>query len=255
MATFVLVHGGGHGAWCWDRVVPALRDAGHEVHVPVLTGVGERFCELTPDVGLSTHIDDIVALFETENLRDVILVGHSYGGTVITGVAGRLPGRIRELVFLDAPHPRNGECLCDASPGGLAVFEAMLREEDGVALTLYPEPHILAAFGLVEQADVDWAMQNLTPHPMKCFTERLDIDDELVDAIPRTSIDCVETLARRDPEITRRAKQADRCWEIDTGHDLMISEPRATAEMLLKIAAEPASKRDRDESAESGDRA
>jgi len=236
MATFVLVHGGGHGAWCWERLTPLLQQAGHEVHIPVLTGVGERYDELTAQTGLKTHIDDVVSLFETEDLQHVILVGHSYGGTVITGVAGRIAERIAELVFLDAPHPRNGECLCDASPGGLAVFKAMLREEDGVELTLYPEPDILAAFGLVEQEDIDWAMRHLTPHPMKCFTETLDIDDAVVDAIPRASIDCVETLARRDPEITRRAKQADRCWEIETGHDLMITEPRAVADILLEIA-------------------
>lgn len=236
MATFVLVHGGGHGAWCWDRLTPLLQQVGHQVYVPVLTGVGERYAELTVQTGLKTHIDDVALLFETEDLKNVILVGHSYGGTVITGAAGLIADRIAELVFLDAPHPRNGECLCDASPGGLAVFKAMLREEDGVELTLYPEPDILAAFGLVDQEHIDWAMRHLTPHPMKCFTEPLEIDNAVVDAIPRASIDCVETLARRDPEITRRAKQADRCWEIDTGHDLMITEPRAVADILSEIA-------------------
>jgi pimeloyl-ACP methyl ester carboxylesterase len=244
MAIFVLVHGGGHGAWCWERLVPLLREAGHEVHTPILTGVGERFAELTPEVGLSTHIEDVVRLFEAEDLREVILVGHSYGGTVITGVAGRMPERIRELVFLDAPHPRHGENLCDASPGGLEVFEALKREVDGVELTLFPEKDIIAAFGLIDPTDIDWAAQHLTPHPMRCFLDRLDLaDPAAVDAIPRTSIDCVETLARRGPEIVRRAKAADRCYEIDTGHDLMITEPRKTADMLLEIARNPATKR------------
>jgi len=192
---------------------------------------------------LGTHIEDIVDLFETKNLQDVILAGHSYGGTVITGVAGRVPGRISELVFLDAPQPRNGESLCDASPGGLAVFEEKRRLVDGVELTLFPEPEIIGAFGLVEPEDVEWATRHLTPHPMRCFTEKLNIDDAAVSAIPRTSIDCVETLERRDPEIMARAKAADRCWEIDTGHDLMISEPAATAEMLLEIGRQPAAKR------------
>jgi len=244
MATFVLVHGGGHGAWCWDRLVPLLRDAGHEVYTPVLTGVGERFGELTADVGLGTHIDDVTRLLEAEYLNDVILGGHSYGGTVITGVAGRVPHRIRELVFLDAPHPRNGENLCDASPGGLEVFEALLREVDGVALTLFPEKEIVAAFGLTEPEDLEWAMQHLTPHPMRCFLERLDLADEAaVNAIPRSSIDCIVTLTRRDSEIIARAKLADRCFEIDTGHDLMITEPRKLADMLLEIADKRARKR------------
>jgi len=240
MATFVLVHGGGHGAWCWERLVPLLADAGHRVFTPVLTGVGERFAELTVDVGLETHIDDVVALFEAEKLADVILCGHSYGGTVITGVAGRVPERIRELVFLDAPHPRHGEDLCDASPGGLSVFEQLRREVDGVDLTLFPEPGIIAAFGLTDPADVEWAMQHLTPHPMKCFLERLDLADPArVAAIPRTSIDCKETLERRGAMIRERAKAADRCYEIDTGHDLMITRPRELAEMLLEIAGIP----------------
>lgn len=254
MAIFVLVHGGGHGAWCWDRVVPLLRKAGHGVHVPTLTGVGERFDELTADVGLATHVEDIVDLFESADLREAILVGHSYGGTVITGAAGRIGHRIAELVFLDAPHPRNGENLCDASPGGLAVFEAAMQKQDGVPLTLFPDEALLAAFGLVEPADAAWAMQHLTPHPTRCFLDRLDIADEAaLAAIPRTSVDCVETLARRGPEIRARAKAADRCYEIDTGHDLMISEPVRTAEILLEIAARPLGKRSRDESQGDGE--
>lgn len=244
MTTFVLVHGGGHGAWCWERLVPLLREAGHEVYTPVLTGVGERFDELSADVGLGSHIDDVVDLLDAEDLDDVILAGHSYGGTVITGVTARVPERIRELVFLDAPQPRGGENLCDASPGGLEVFEALLREVDGVALTLFPERDIVAAFGLTDPSDADWAMQYLTPHPMRCFLDRLDLGDEAaVDAIPRTSIDCIETLTRRGPEIVRRAKAADRCYEIDTGHDLMITKPRQLADMLLEIADNPATKR------------
>jgi len=244
MATFVLVHGGGHGAWCWERLVPLLAGAGHEVHTPVLTGIGERFSELTPEVGLTTHIADVVQLFESENLADVILAGHSYGGTVITGVAGRVPDRIRELVFLDAPHPRGGENLCDASPGGLEVFERLKRDVDGITLTLFPEPDVVVAFGLVKPDDLEWAMQHLTPHPMQCFLDRLDpAIDEAIAAIPRTSIDCIETLERRGAVIVERAKAADRCYEIDTGHDLMITRPRETADLLLEIAANPASKR------------
>jgi pimeloyl-ACP methyl ester carboxylesterase len=244
MAAFVLVHGGGHGAWCWDRLVPLLTAEGHAVHTPVLTGVGERFGEVTADTGLETHIDDVVGLFEAENLADVILCGHSYGGTVITGVAGRVPQRIRELVFLDAPHPRHGENLCDASPGALPVFEAMKRDVDGVALTLFPAPDLAAAFGLTEPEDVAWAMPRLTPHPMRCFLDRLDLaDPAAVESIPRTSIDCLETLERRGAVILERAKAADRCYEIDTGHDLMITKPRETTEMLLEIAGKVAKKR------------
>ena len=109
MATFVLVHGGWHGGWCWQKVIPFLEAAGHEVYAPTLTGLAERASELSPDVGLDTHIQDIVGLLQEKNLHGVILVGHSYGGMVITGVADRLPGRLAHLVYLDALVPQNGD--------------------------------------------------------------------------------------------------------------------------------------------------
>src|SRR3954453_21148411 len=102
MATFVLVHGAWHGGWCWRRVAPLLRVAGHAVYTPTLTGLGERAHLLTREVGLETHIRDTVNVLECEELNDVILVGHSYGGIVITGTAERAPERVGHLVYLDA---------------------------------------------------------------------------------------------------------------------------------------------------------
>src|SRR5262245_3014748 len=99
-ATFVLVPGGGHGGRCYRRVARILRAEGHDVYAPTMTGVGERAHLLSADIDLDTHIRDIVAVLEFEDLRDVILVGHSYGGMVITGVADRAPGRVGRLVFL-----------------------------------------------------------------------------------------------------------------------------------------------------------
>jgi len=246
MATFVLVHGGGHGAWCWDRLAPLLTGQGHAVHTPVLTGVGERAGELTPAVNLSTHIADVCALIEREGLRDVILCGHSYGGMVITGIAGRLPGRIAELVFLDAPHPRDGESLADASPGMRPAIEPALRTVDGVQLCLFPDERSLAVYGLTDPADVAWAMAHLTPHPWACMIEPLRLEHpDAMRAIPRTSIDCRESAGRRAPEMNARAKAADRCLELDTGHDLMITAPDELAAMLGEIAAHPATPRPR----------
>jgi len=239
VAIFVLVHGGGHGAWCWERLTPLLREAGHQVHTPVLTGVGERFAEVTPDTSLSTHIADVVALIEDDDLTDVVLVGHSYGCMVITGVAGRIPGRIAELVFLDGPHPRYGETLADASPGMREVLGPQVREIDGVKLCLFPDDRTMDIYGLRKPEDVEWARRHLTPHPWNCFVEPLDLEDDAgMRAISRTSIDCLESGARRDPVMNERAKLADRCLEIDTGHDLMITEPRKLADMLLQIANE-----------------
>ena len=111
MATFVLVHGAWHGSWCWKRVRTALHARGHEVFTPTLTGVAERSHLLSPDVNLSTHIQDVVNLMQWEELSDVVLCGHSYGGCVISGVADRMPSRLRALVYLDAFVLASGQSL------------------------------------------------------------------------------------------------------------------------------------------------
>ena len=122
MATYVLVHGGGHGGWCYEKVARRLRAAGHEVYAPTLTGCGERSHLAVPAVDLDLHIRDVVQLLHFEDLRDVILVGHSYGGMVITGIADRAADRIGKLVYLDAANPTNGQSLVDvAGPSDQAV--------------------------------------------------------------------------------------------------------------------------------------
>jgi pimeloyl-ACP methyl ester carboxylesterase len=113
--TFVLVHGAWHGGWCWKKVTPLLRAAGHEVFAPTLTGLGERSHLLTRDVGLDTHITDIEQVLEYEDLRNVVLVGHSYAGMVITGVGDRAADRIGQLVYVDAFLPEHGKALTDYS--------------------------------------------------------------------------------------------------------------------------------------------
>lgn len=116
MATYVLVSGACHGGWCWRRVVPRLRAAGHEVYAPTLTGLGERAHLLSPDVGLETHAQDVAGVLEYEGLRDVVLVGHSYGGMAITAAAELAAERLAHLVYLDAFVPRDGERLLDFLP-------------------------------------------------------------------------------------------------------------------------------------------
>lgn len=236
MATYVLVHGAGHGGWCYQRVARLLRAAGHEVHTPSLTGLGERAHLLTPDVGLDTHIADIVSLLEHEDLHDVILAGHSYGGIVITGAADRALSRIAQLVYLDAAILHDGESLHGVTPAIAAMHEGM-KTANGVDLVLWPDDPIAhAIYGVTDEADWAWMRARLHPHPWRTFTDTLRLaDPDAVARLPRTVINCPATLAKRAGESLDRYRVGDRVWEIDTGHDLMITEPGQTAEMLLRL--------------------
>ncbi len=241
MATYVLVHGGGHGGWCWQRISPLLRAAGHEVHAPTLTGLGERAHLLDPDVDLDTHVTDVVDVLHYEDLRGVILVGHSYGGMVITGVADRALSRVGHLVYLDAARPRDGESMLDVAPK--ALMEEQYRSHgvvDGVDLVLFPGTDPLGFFGVSDPEAMAWMYPRLTPHPWKTFAQPIRVvNQEAVDRIPRTNINCTLTLRIREEQggTVERALEADQVWEIDTGHDLMITEPQAVADMLLRLAS------------------
>ena len=238
MATFVLVHGGGHGGWCYNKLTPLLRAAGHEVYSPTLTGLGERKHLLNPGVDLDTQITDVVNLLEYEDLTDVILLGHSYGGMVITGVADRALGRIGKLVYLDAAHPKNGESLADVAAAAMAMAGNEMRVVDGVELVLFADSEAVAMYGVTDPADVAWMTPKLTPHPWKCFTTKLRLADEAaVRRLPRFNINCTQALRFSDEAARARQLDGDRNFEIDTGHDLMITEPRAVADTLLEVAA------------------
>ena len=239
MATYVLVHGGGHGGWCYQRVARLLRAEGHEVYAPTLTGLGERAHLLSPAIDLDLHIQDIVAVLHYEDLRDVILVGHSYGGMVITGVADRASDRIGKVVYLDAANPVNGQSLVDVAGPIIETTRPMGETVDGVELVLLPAPEAGLFYGVTDSDDVAWMADRLTGHPWRCFEQKLELtNEEALWALPQYHIVCTSTLATRDPELMERARQAGRLWAIDTGHDLMLTEPEAVADALLQVAAD-----------------
>ena len=134
MTTFVLVAGAWHGGWCWQRVAQALRQQGHDVYTPSLTGVADRAHLIGPDVTLSTHINDICGIIESYNLTDVVLCGHSYAGLIITGVADQHPDRLRALVYLDALVPEDGQSMFDTIPDEIA--QGFIDQAASAALTL-----------------------------------------------------------------------------------------------------------------------
>jgi len=156
-STYVLVHGAWHGGWCWKKVAPALRAAGHEVYTPTLTGLGERAHLANPAIDLAMHIADVVNLLEAEELDKVVLVGHSYGGMVVTGVADRAASRLRRVVYLDAFLPENGKCLLDY----LHPDRRNLINQGQIGG--YVDPLPLEIFGVTDREDVAWA----TRHEMR----------------------------------------------------------------------------------------
>ena len=238
MATYVLVHGGGHGGWCYQRVARLLRAQGHEVLTPTLTGLGERAHLLDDRVDLYRHVTDVAAVLRFEDLRDVVLVGHSYGGMVITGTADREADRVGRLVYLDAATPVNGESLVDVAGPVINAVRPMGTVVDDIELVLLPGPDAGLLYGVTDPADLAWMADRLTPHPWKCFEQPLVLGNEdALWAIPQYHIVCTSTLPTRDRDQMALARAEGRLWDIDTGHDLMITEPEKTADALLQVAA------------------
>ena len=237
MATYLLVHGGWHGGWCWRRVAEILRTAGHEVFTPTLTGLGERAHLLNPEIDLETHIQDVVGVLKWEDLRDVILVGHSYAGMIITAVAEHAAERLAHLVYLDAFVPKDGEALTDLiGPEFLATFTERVRAE-GEGWRLPPLP--LEVLGITEEADKQWMQPKLVDQPFKSFTQPVHLGGgEAAGQLPRTFIYCNQPAIGPYDQFAERAR-AETGWryrEIATGHFPMVTAPQRTADRLLELA-------------------
>jgi pimeloyl-ACP methyl ester carboxylesterase len=203
-----------------------------------MTGLGERSHLLRPDIDLDMHIHDIVAVLHYEDLRDVILVGHSYGGMVITGVGDRATDRVGRLVYLDAATPVNGQSLLDVAGPIIEATRPLGKVVDGVELVLLPGAEAGRFYGVEDPLDLAWMDDRLAGHPWKCFEQRLELTNEdALWAIPQYHIVCTSTLATRDPEQMAAARAEGRLWDIDTGHDLMITEPERVAAALSEVAA------------------
>ena len=239
-ATYVLVPGGGHGAWCYEPVKRLLEEAGQTVYAVSLPGVGERADELTADTELDAHISAVSDFILEHDLHDVILVGHSYGGMVITGAADRVPERIKNIVYLDAVHLSDGQSLLDAQP--LVQYVPAVsqpRTIDGVEVNLYPDDDTITFLGLTEPVDVLFAEEHLTPHPWKTFTDTLHLENpDIVSEVGKTDIYTKTTLDGLLQTGIVTEDEARNAMVIDTGHDLMITEPELTADMLLNTAAQ-----------------
>ncbi|MET0234199.1 MAG: alpha/beta hydrolase [Kibdelosporangium sp.] len=240
MSTFLLVHGAWHTGGCWERVVPLLETAGHRVLAPSLTGHGDKAHLLSPEVGLDTHVDDIVTLINDEHLTEVILVGHSYAGLVISSVSNQVPDRIAHLVYLDAMVPQDGETAVDIQPMTQHLIDAAAKSGTGwriPPLPAQPPPHGL--FGVTDPADLAWLQGMLSDQAVRCFQQPVRLDNPAANTIPRTHIHCVgatpEGIARRPVPAIQPNGSPSQVWELPTGHDCMITTPTELSELLSKL--------------------
>jgi len=230
--TFVLIHGAWHGGWAWRRVAPLLRRAGHEVYAPSLTGLGDRAHLARHDIDLELHIQDVVSLLEMEDLNDVILLGHSYGGMVVTGAADRVPQRVRRLVYLDAFVPENGKCALDyVVPERAAGMRAA-----GQASGMVPPPP-LSLWGLTDPQDIAWARPREVMQPFHTMAQPIRLSNQAaLERIAKTFIYCSKPATGTFDQFAEKYRE-DSAWrfhEIETGHDAMILKPQALASILLK---------------------
>jgi pimeloyl-ACP methyl ester carboxylesterase len=234
----VLVHGAWHGGWCWRDVVPPLIAAGHTVHVPTLTGLGDRRHLARPGIDLELHARDLQALFEMEDLNDVTLVGHSYAGFIISLLAERARARLRRLVYLDAFVPENGKCVLDY------IHPPQRRQallDSGVA-SGFAAPVPLAALGVVKPEDLRWVQPRIVPQPFETFRQPIALSRPAGEGLPRTYIACTSPPSGSFGQFAERVKTVPG-WdlqELATGHDAMVIAPSLLAESLLLTASQPA---------------
>jgi pimeloyl-ACP methyl ester carboxylesterase len=237
--TFVLVHGAWHGGWCWRRVADILGASGYRVFAPSLTGLGDRAHLFSEDISLETHVRDIVSLVEAEELNDFVLVGHSYAGLVISGVADILRDRVSHYVYLDGTVPD------DMSPGvstgwsdtnSQDLREARLKSvrEQGNGVALPPPPP--NAFAVAEPSDAAWVQRRLRPMPLQTYLGKISFKNHGSAGLRRTYIAAIKPLYLPLVATHERIK-ADKSWSyitIETGHDMMVMAPSELAALLMQ---------------------
>jgi pimeloyl-ACP methyl ester carboxylesterase len=234
MATFVVAHGAWSAGWAWKKMRPRLRDRGHELFTPTYTGLGERAHLVSKDVDLETHIQDIRGVLAMEDLRDVILIGHSYGGMVATAVADRDADRIARLVYLDAFVPRDGQSCIDLHPRDVVerVGAAVRSEGNGWLVPPNPPPPD------TPPEDLAWITPRRMMQPLKTVDQAIRLTGA-VERLPRTYI---YALRARPGDIFRQFAEharSERAWqylEIDASHNPHITAPDVLAALLHDVA-------------------
>ncbi|HEX2651970.1 MAG TPA: alpha/beta hydrolase [Burkholderiales bacterium] len=234
MATFVVAHGAWSAGWAWKKMRPLMRARGHEIFTPTYTGVGERAHLAHKDLDLEAHIADVIGVLEAEDLKNVILLGHSYGGMVATGVADRAARRIAQLVYLDAFAPRDGQSLLDlqTEEARQRVYDGAKKEGEGWRIPPNPAPPDTTP------QDLAWVNAHRRPQPLKTFEQKIRLTGA-VERLPRTYIYCTKS---RPGDVFRQFRdRASKekgwtCIDLDASHSPNVTAPEALAEVLDSIA-------------------
>jgi pimeloyl-ACP methyl ester carboxylesterase len=232
--TFVLVHGGFHGGWCWHQVASRLRAHGHRVFTPTQTGCGERSHLMSASITLDTFVDDIANVLLWEDLSQVVLVGHSFGGNAISGVADRMPERLRQLIYLDAAMLENGQSMFSLlEPQVVAARLAAAQASGGMSIS--PPP--AALFGIQDQALARAVQSRLTPQPLGTYTSPLRLAHPVTNGVAAVYVQCTAPLFA--------GVQTARDWvrangmqsvELATGHDAMLTAPDLLSDLLEQLS-------------------
>jgi len=232
-ATFLVCHGAWSAGWAWKKMHPPMAARGHRLVTPSYTGLGERAHLANPAIDLETHIQDILNVIKYEDLRDIVLVGHSYGGMVATGVADRARDRITQLIYIDAFVPRDGQSLLDLNEPARERMRELAKAGDGYRVPPNPTPPD------TPQADLDWLTARRVDMPIKCFETKLRLQGGTL-TLPRSYIYATRiTPADTFGQFAKRAKSEPgwRYFEIDASHSPNVTAPEALMALLEKIVA------------------
>jgi pimeloyl-ACP methyl ester carboxylesterase len=232
--TFVLVHGSWHGGWCWRRVADRLEKRGHKVFTPTLTGLGERVHLLTPAVDLDTHVTDVVNLIKYEGLQNIVLAGHSYAGSIITGVAEQMLPAIASIVFIDAFLPGNGDTMLSMTTEALRAASLEAKAKGDISRPIVP-----AAAFQVNEKDRAWVNSKLTPQPLGPSFTPIKYTGARDKVAKKTYIRAVNYPQPAFDTWLAQCK-ADPTWRTHgvegSGHDIMVDKPDELTELLIAAA-------------------
>ena len=231
---FLLIHGAWHGGWVWNEISEILRYQRYSVSTPTLTGLGEKKHLLSSKITIETFIEDVVNHIIFENLNNIILVGHSFAGSVISGVADRLKDRIQKLIYFDAMILIDGQKPFDITPKETVEQRIELAKKFGNNISI-PAPSA-NAFGVFDIKKSLLLEEKLTPHPLSAFQSKLILKNEVGNGIPLSYIFCTKPIYKSlesSREVVRKMKWP--IFELNAGHDAMLTHPKETLNLLMKI--------------------